>query len=118
MELCLACWQHDWNRSGEIDDRDRKLFEIEYDANGGVLDQSDPARRPTFRFDIGDVSWARAMISFQRAAAELVLAYKWSELDKLMHFDIFRSNEKLGKMTMRLIDPVRVRHARELILAG
>jgi len=83
LELCLACWEHDWNRNGRIDDRDRKLFEIEYDGKGGELPDGDPRRRPTFRFDVGDVLWARAMVSFQRAGVELVLAYRWSELDKV-----------------------------------
>jgi hypothetical protein len=118
LELCLACWQHDWNRSGHIDDRDRKLFEIEYDAKGEPIDQADPARRPTFRFDAGDIEWARAMISFQRAGVEMILAYRWSELDKLFAFSLFGSNKKLAPITIRLIDPGRMKHARTLILAG
>src|SRR5687767_11661674 len=24
LELCLACWKHDWNRNGSIDERDLK----------------------------------------------------------------------------------------------
>jgi hypothetical protein len=48
----------------------------------------------------------------------MILAYKWSELDKLLRFNIFGSNEKLGKLTIKLVDPGRVKHARELILAG
>ncbi|MGE5184227.1 MAG: hypothetical protein ACM31C_19290, partial [Acidobacteriota bacterium] len=81
LELCLACWEHDWNHRGGIDDRDRRLFEIEYDGAGHELPAGDPRRRPTFRFDAGDVHWARAMVDFQRAFGELVLAYRWSELD-------------------------------------
>lgn len=119
LELCLACWVHDWNRNGHLDDRDRKLFEVEYDAKGEVIDQSDPARRPTFRFDVGDAEWARAMVSFQRAGVQLILAYKWSELDKLLRLSIF-GNTKLAdhRLTIPLIDAGRVKHARELILAG
>ncbi|CAN5826658.1 hypothetical protein BH11MYX3_BH11MYX3_25640 [soil metagenome] len=119
MELCLACWEHDWNRNGQIDDRDRKLFEIEYDAKGEVIDQSDPARRPTFRFDVGDADWARAMIAFQRAAVQLILAYRWSELDKVLKLSLF-GNQKLQdrRLTIHLIDPDRVKRARELILEG
>src|SRR5262245_34992800 len=83
LELCLACWEHDWNRNGRIDDRDRKLFEVEYDGKGGRLADDDPRRRPTYRFDVGDADWARAMVSFQRAFVEIVLAYRWNELDKL-----------------------------------
>ncbi|MCX5740920.1 MAG: hypothetical protein NT062_00305 [Proteobacteria bacterium] len=117
LELCLACWEHDWNRNGRIDERDRKMFELEYDDRGDdhLLPEGDPRRRPTFKFDVGDVEWARAMISFQRAAVELVLAYRWNELDKL-----FTEGEalKTAKVVLHLADPARVRHARELIVAG
>jgi len=52
------------------------------------------------------------MISFQRAAVELVLAYRWSELDKLF------SRGEAEMMTIKLIDPGRVKHARELFIAA
>ena len=112
LELCMACWEHDWNRSGQVDDRDRKLFELEYDGKGGELVAGDPRRRPTFRLDHGDADWARAMIAFQRAIGELVLAYRWSELDKL-----FDHGLRTG-MTIRLGDPGRVKRAHELVVAG
>ena len=112
LEICLACWEHDWNRSGEIDENDRKMFEIEFDGAGGELAEGDPRRRPTFRFDVGDAEWARAMIAFQRAAVELVLAYKWSELDRLFSADDFTT------LTIRLDSKQRVRHAHSLVLAG
>ena len=51
------------------------------------------------------------MISFQRAGVELVLSYRWSELDKLFQ-------GKQPRMSIQLIDPGRVKHARELVLAG
>jgi len=111
LELCLACWEHDWNHNKTIDDRDRKLFELEYDGHGGRLDDGDPRRRPTFRFDVGDAEWARAMIAFQRAVVELVLAYRWSDLDKLLyHGD--------PALTIRMVDKGRVTHAHKLILDG
>src|SRR5688500_11491721 len=112
LELCLACWEHDWNRSGEIDDRDRRMFQIEFDGKDGELAETDPRRKPTFRFDAGDAEWARAMLAFQRAFGELVLAYKWSELDNL-----FFGGER-SQITIRLTEPARVKRARELILAG
>jgi len=111
LELCLACWEYDWNRNGHIDDRYRKLFEIEVDERGEDLPEGDPRRRPTFRFDVGDADWARAMISFQRAFVELVLAYKWSEVDKMFS----RGKDRL---TIHLADAGRVTRARELVLAG
>lgn len=112
LELCLACWEHDWNRSGAVDERDRRLFEIESDGKGGELPAGDPRRRPTFRFDVGDAEWALAMVSFQRALGELVLAYKWSDLDKLF------GDERMPKLTIRLADASRVKRAREYILNG
>lgn len=109
LELCLACWEVDWNASGEIDDGDRTLFEIEADGKGAELAAGDPRRRPTYRFDAGDIAWARAMIAFQRAAAELVLAYEWSDID---HF----FGKK--KIVIRLLDKRRVQRARELLVEG
>ena len=117
LELCLACWERDWNRSGEIDDRDRLLFQIEVDAKGDALPDGDPRRRPTFRFDVGDIAWAQAMVSFQRAAVELVLGYQWSELDKLFAWNIF-SKDKPATITIKLKDKDRVANAHRLILAG
>ncbi len=111
LELCIACWEHDWNHSGEVDDRDRKLFELELDGVGGELPEGDARRRPTFRFDTGDADWARAMLAFQRAAVQLILAYKWSELDRLWAGDVER-------IVIRVDDKRRVQRARELILAG
>ncbi|MCL4228463.1 MAG: hypothetical protein KJZ91_28705 [Myxococcales bacterium] len=111
LELCPACWEHDWNRSGEVDDRDRRLFEIEVDRAGDELPEGDPRRRPTFRLDVGDAHWARAMVAFQRAAVELILAYRWTELDRL-------GRERRPRLVIRLAEPARVRRARALILAG
>ena len=112
LELCLACWKFDWNHDGKIDQRDAQLFELEEDSKGKIPD-GDPRRHPTFRFDIGDVSWARAMISFQRAVGELLLAYRWSDATK------DKTGEKSGEpLVIHLIAPDRVKHARELVLAG
>ena len=72
LELCLACWEIDWNRNGQVDRRDRRLFAIERDEKKNRIPEDDPRFRPTFRFDHGDVAWARAFIAFQRAALNLV----------------------------------------------
>ena len=112
LELCIACWDHDWNHNGRSDAGDRRMLEIERDGSGELLPGGDPRRRPTFRFDAGDVQWARAMIAFQRAGAELVLAYRWSELDKLF------LGKGAGDVRIQLIDKGRVQRARERILAG
>ena len=113
LELCLACWKYDWNHSGTIDERDLKMLDVEFDGKGGDLAENDPRRKPTYRFDRGDALWARAMLSFQRAGVELVLAYRWSELDKL-----FSGRDDKLHMTIKLVDPGRVKRAHALILAG
>ncbi len=113
LDLCLACWQHDWNHSGEIDRRDARVFELEDDGKGGEFPEGDPRRRPTFRFDVGDADWARAMISFQRALGELVMAYQWSTLG-----EAFAGHDQGPVVTIKLLDKARVTRARELILAG
>lgn len=113
LELCIACWEHDWNRNGEIDERDRRLFEIEYDGVGGEIPEGDARRRPTFRFDVGDAEWARAMLSYQRAGVELILAYRWSQLDKLL-----RGGSDEPRLVIPLLDAGRVKRARKHILAG
>ncbi|MBA2538385.1 MAG: hypothetical protein H0V17_02015 [Deltaproteobacteria bacterium] len=113
LELCIACWERDYNHSGQIDERDRKMLEIELDDKGESYPDGDPRRRPTFKFDVGDAEWARAMISFQRAFVELVLSYQWSDLDKL-----FFGDGDSTKLTIKLGDKQRVTRARELILNG
>lgn len=75
LDLCLACWRVDWNRNGEIDERDLRMLQVEYDAHGEAIPEGDPRRTPTFRFDAADVSWLRAMVNFQRALINGVLAY-------------------------------------------
>ena len=113
LELCLACWSFDWNHDGKIDQRDTQLFELDEDTKGKIP-EGDPRRHPTFRFDVGDVSWARAMVSFQRAVGELLLAYRWSDATK--HKD--ENGESPDPLVIHLIAPERVKHARELVLAG
>jgi len=111
LQLCLACWERDWNHNGRLDRADRLLFQIELDAHGQRLPEGDPRRTPTFTFDLGDVYWARAMVSFQRAVVNLVLAYRWRELDQL-----FVSRQPV--VTIVLEDRPRVLEVRELLVAG
>ncbi len=114
LELCLACWKIDWNHNGRVDSSDERLFEIEQDADGKEIPEQDPRRRPVFRFDRGDVAWARAFVSFQRAALDLLLAYQWTELDKMMQ----RRGLEQAEIRIRLERPELVVRARELILCG
>ena len=113
VELCLACWEIDWNRNGRVDRRDRRLFAIERDEKGNRIDEQDKRFRPVFRYDHGDVYWARAFIAFQRAALNLVLAYKWTELDRLLN-----RRKKVRSLSIKLAKPELVAAARALILDG
>jgi hypothetical protein len=114
LELCLACWRRDWNRDGGIDEADEKLLQIELDGEGRELPEEDPRRRPTFRLDAGDAHWARAMVSFQRALLEVLLAYRWSDLDRVL----FGGGAGEPRLTLRLGERARIAHARALLLAG
>jgi len=117
LDLCLACWQVDWNRNGRLDDRDARLLQVEVDSNGRSIPEDSPRRRPTFRFDLGDVYWARALVSFQRAAGRLVLAYDLDGIDRVL-LAAMRSGSPPPTFTIRLADADKVRQARDLILAG
>ena len=111
LELGLACWQNvDWTADGRVDRRDRLLLQIERDAKGEPIPEDDPRRSPTFRFDDGDVAWARAFVGFERAALDLVLAYDWSGIDAA------RGDSRDGPIVVRLTDAGRVAAAKERIL--
>jgi hypothetical protein len=112
FDLCLACWEVDWNRNGRIDDRDRHILEIEVDAEGAELPDGDPRRRPTFHFDHGDVLWARAMVAFQRAAMNIVTAYAWGDVNPTAFIN------GRGSFTIRLDHPERMVEARRLLMLG
>jgi len=117
LDLCLACWQYDWNHSGHVDYRDEALFQIEVDADGHEIPEGDPRRKPTFRFDVGDIHWARAMVMFQHAAASVLLAYDFSDLDKVIQMEFARDDKPIS-LTLRLADKTRVQKAKALILDG
>jgi hypothetical protein len=114
IELCIACWEIDWNGNGRIDEGDRLLFQIERDADDHPLAADDPRRKPTFRFDAGDVAWARAFVSFQRALLDVVLAYDWADLDRLLGPD----GDARGRIVLRLAHPDRIAQARQRTLDG
>jgi hypothetical protein len=114
IELCIACWEIDWNGNGRIDRGDRQLFQIERDANDEPIPEDDPRRKPTFRFDVGDVAWARAFVSFQRALIDVVIAYDWSEIDKVIQDDRSAKNG----IVLRLAHPDRIAQAKQRILEG
>ncbi|HEU5058343.1 MAG TPA: hypothetical protein VFU21_17545, partial [Kofleriaceae bacterium] len=111
LEVCLACWRHDWTGDREVDERDLRMLEIEYDTSGAELPDGDPRRRPTFRLDHGDVIWARAMISFQRTLVRLGMAYRWSALA-----DAMRGNSRV--LRIPLAHPDDVKRARDLALTA
>lgn len=110
LELCPACWEVDWNRDDQVDERDRHLLEIELDAGGAPLPEGDPRRRPTFRFDQADVVWLRALVAFQRAALALADAYD-PNLPAI-------TRGRAKDFILKLREPKKVEKARGLILAG
>jgi hypothetical protein len=114
LDLCLACLKIDWNRNGRVDRRDMLLLQIERDENGRRMPKDDPRRRPTFRFDHGDLYWARAFVAFQRTALNLVLAYKWTEVSNLLRMGM----REMSTITIRLHDRGKVVRARGLLLHG
>ncbi len=119
LEICLACWEVDWNQNGTVDEFDEHLMEVEQDAYEREYRRGDPRRRPTFRFDHGDVLWANAFISFQRAAVDLIRAFDWSELGNMFRGGIFSSGGEAPKrMRFELISPELVDAARQRILEG
>ncbi|MBA3456864.1 MAG: carboxypeptidase regulatory-like domain-containing protein [Deltaproteobacteria bacterium] len=111
LELCVACM-------GVGDDAARfavgGALEVESDRSGKRLPEGDPRRRPTYLFDHGDLAWARAMVSFQQAFANIALAYDWSFFDTL-EADRSAANPRV---TIRMADPGRVARAKELLLAA
>jgi hypothetical protein len=111
LELCLACWEVDWNRNGEIDDNDRHLLEVEVDAQLQQLPEGDPRRRPTFRFDRADVHWLLALVSFQRAFGQVLRAYDLSDVGRL-------AGRGPSRAVLKLVDKQRVAQAKALVLAG
>ncbi len=114
LDLSPARWVFDWNRNGEIDGRDTALLEIELDAEGKPLPADDPRRRPMYRYDLGDVHWARAFVNFQIAALNIVMAYDWSEINRIIREGFSRTLE----IRMRLLDKDIIAKARKQILTG
>lgn len=114
VELCVACWEIDWNGNGRVDDRDRLLFQIEQDENGEEIPEGDPRRKPTFRFDHGDIAWARAFVSFQRAALDVLLAYDWTDVAKIA----MSRRDRPDEIVIRLVDGGRIDAARRRFLDG
>jgi hypothetical protein len=112
LELCPSCWRVDWNHDGKIDRADIELLQIERDAEGAMLPPDDPQRSATYHFDVGDVHWARAMVSFQRALLDVALAFNLEDIERG-----FRAKRREA-ITIRLADSGRIAAARSRILEG
>lgn len=113
LELCLACWKDiDWNGDGRVNHRDELLLQIEVDAQGEPIPEGDPRRTPTFRFDDGDIAWARAYVGFQRAVLDIVLAYDFSGIN-----DVLADGRRGSKrIVLKLVDKQRITAAKERLL--
>jgi hypothetical protein len=102
LELCLACWKDvDWTGDGRVNRRDELLLQIEVDEHGEPLPEDDPRRKPTFRFDHGDIAWARAFVGFERAALDVILAYDYTGLNEVLVDRRGRSK----RVVLKLVDP-------------
>ena len=112
LELCLACWKGiDWNGDGRVNHRDELLLQIEVDAQGKPIPEDDPRRTPTFRFDDGDIAWARAFVGFERAALDIVLAYDFNGVN-----DVLRDERNTKRLVLKLVDKQRVADAKQRLL--
>ncbi len=114
LNLSPAQWIFDWNGDGSIDSRDTTLLEIEIDADGKPLPPLDSRRRPEYRYDVGDVHWARAFVNFQMAALDIALAYDWSEINRIIRDDFMN----LLAIRIKLLDKALIARARKEILTG
>ncbi len=119
LELNLAELRVDWNRNGRIDERDMLLFQIEKDANGRTIPENDPRRKPTFRFDHGDIYWARAFVAFQRSFINLLIAYDYPKMSlNEIERALGRRKDAPTVLTFKLRDKNIVHKAKQLILDG
>ena len=91
------------------------FFQIEVDADGHELPAQDPRRKPTFRFDAGDAHWARAMVLFQHAILNIVMAYDFSAIER---FVLSEFRDMPEAFTLRLADKDRIKQAKAIILDG
>ncbi|MBA3502813.1 MAG: carboxypeptidase-like regulatory domain-containing protein [Myxococcota bacterium] len=113
LELCVACMAAD---DGHFRIAGFGALDVERDRAGKPIPEGDKRRRPTYRFDHGDLAWARAMISYHQAIANITLAYDWGWIDRLMSED---GDAKLDKkIKIKLLEPARIAKARELLLSG
>jgi len=119
MQLCLACWEVDWNRSGEVDARDRAFFAVELDADGKAIAEDDPRRRPTFHFDVGDAYWLRALLHFLQAATQVLTAYTFDASTLAGGMQAIQGDDlEAIDVTLRLEHPERIEKARVLVERG
>ena len=103
IELCMACWEQDWDRDGRQDPFDAHLFQLELDEKGELLPEDDPRRTPTFRFDLGDIYWARAFLSFQRALVSVGLAYDFEIKEEAHLIRIYPTDKSRAVAAQKLI---------------
>jgi hypothetical protein len=113
LELCPACWEADWNQDGRIEDEDRRLLEVELDADMQPLPSGDPRRRPTFRFDVADLDWARAMVAFVRATLQLMGGYDWTPVGGR-----WRRGADHDRLVIKVSDRARTARAKALFAEG
>jgi hypothetical protein len=114
LELCVACMAAE---DGHLMAVPPGALDVERDRSGRRLPEDDPRRRPTYRFDHGDLAWGRAMVHFQQAFANLALAYDWTWLERRMA-DSNPDDQDTKAITIKLAEPARIDRAHELLLAA
>ena len=80
------------------------------------MPEDDPRRKPTFRFDVGDVAWARAFVSFQRARVDVVARLRL--VRRSTRSLRRRRRQARDRIVLRLAHPDRIAQARARILEG
>ena len=119
LELCVACMPDD----GHMHLVSPGLFDIERDKQGKPIEEGDKRRKPTYKFDRGDIAWGRAMVSYQQALANIALAYDWTWVDQFMDDDSDEAPDAPAKksptkITIKLTDASKIAKARDQLLAG
>lgn len=85
LSLTPADWVFDWNQDGYLSGSDRRFMQVEYDSSNNSIPSDSPEAKPEISFDHGDVVWAIAHISFQRAAVRLLMSLNIEDIDYILN---------------------------------
>ncbi len=112
VALTVAQLAFDQNGDQTIDADERALFEAAMDHTGEPIPRGDPRRAPIFRIDLGDLHWALAYLSFQRALLKAALALELKGVD-------YWQARRARRLSVPLKDPKLISgDVKSLILRG